>query len=556
MLEFARTAQCIAETASKNEKTATLAAYLRSLGDADLVPVTRYFTGNPFAQSDERSLSVGTRTIVAAATAVWGIAPGALRATYGEAGDLGAALGSLLRAPLDLGLFRETLGPASLMLVLDAIADARGKTAARTRALLCERIFGACTDPLEATYIIKIMTGDLRVGLKAGLVIDAIALAFERDPEALRRAASAAGDLGAVALAARHDTLADVAINYHAPLAFMLATPIAFGSSFADLNEGAWSYEDKFDGVRIQAHVTAERISLFSRTLNDTADAYPEIVAALRGVRAACILDGEIVAERDGRVLPFRYLQPRLQRKDASPELQAQIPVRYVVFDALAQGDRSLLDEPLTERRMVLAGVLADAGERVSLAASTSLTTGARIASIDAAFEAARERGHEGLVFKRRDASYVSGRRGKRWLKLKRELATLDVVVTGVEWGHGRRAKVLSDYTFSVRAADGTLAPIGKAYSGLTDLEIAEMTTWFLAHQIRSHGRALVVEPEIVIEVAFDIIQPSTLHASGYALRFPRIVRLRPDKRPVDIDTLERVTELYDAMLAREGVAP
>jgi DNA ligase-1 len=184
---------------------------------------------------------------------------------------------------------------------------------------------------------------------------------------------------------------------------------------------------------------------------------------------------------------------------------------------------------------------------------------------LHASFDAARGRGNEGLVLKRLDSSYTPGRRGKAWLKLKRELATLDCVVVAVERGHGRRVNVLSDYTFAVRNGD-ELAVIGKAYSGLTDIEIEEMTAWFEAHRLPPNEaraayerlelkrREIVVDPKIVVEIAFDIIQPSELHAGGFALRFPRIVRLRPDKRPAEADTLERVAEIYAEMLEREGI--
>ena len=208
--------------------------------------------------------------------------------------------------------------------------------------MLCEQILAACTDPLEATYVIKIIAGELRIGLREGLIADAVAEAFGIPAAGVRRAASYAGDIGAVALAAKHDTLDEIAIAYHAPIAFMLATPIAYGSDYKDLAAGTWLVEDKYDGIRIQAHVTPERVSLFSRTLNDVAASYPEIVAALRALPGSFALDGEIVAERDGRVLPFRYLQARLQRKDVSAELMAEVPVRYVAFDALARDDRFL----------------------------------------------------------------------------------------------------------------------------------------------------------------------------------------------------------------------
>lgn len=565
MIAFGRTCAAIAATASKLEKIALVAEYLRGLDDADLAPAARYFTGNPFPQGQERSLTVGWRTIVEAAATTWNVDDAALAVAYRATGDLGAALGPFVRPSHDLGLFRETLTPARFYALLVEIADASGKNAQKRRRILCERVFSACTDPLEATYAIKVMTGELRIGLREGLVVDAVAQAFARDPGAVRRAASAAADLGAVALAAKHDALDQVAIAYHAPVAFMLATPIAYGSEYGELAAATWLVEDKYDGIRAQAHVTPGRVSLYSRTLNDVATSYPEVVAALRVLPGSCALDGELVAVRDGRVLPFRYLQARLQRKEVAPELLREVPVRYVVFDALARDDEFLLDVPLEERRGRLAELLASGSDALVLAPWTALEAGAGAEVVHERFEASRARGNEGLVFKRSDSSYTPGRRGKAWLKLKRELATLDCVIVAVERGHGRRVNVLSDYTFAVRN-DDELAVIGKAYSGLTDVEIAEMTTWFEAHRLPpDEARAayerldlkrgeILVEPTIVVEIAFDIVQRSDLHASGYSLRFPRIVRLRSDKLPEDADTLERVAEIYSEMLAREGI--
>ncbi len=619
VIAFARTCAAIAATASKLEKIALVAEYLSGLDDADLAPATRYFTGNPFPQAQERSLAVGGRTIVEAAETTWGVDDAALGVAYRASGDLGAALGRFVRPSHDLGLFRESLTPAHLYALLVEIADASGKNAQKRRRVLCERIFSACTDELEATYVVKIMTGELRIGLREGLVVDAVARAFARDPRAVRRAASAAGDLGAVARAARHDTLDQVTIAYHAPIAFMLASPIAYGSEYKELAAATWLVEDKYDGIRAQAHVTPERVSLFSRTLNDVSASYPEVVEALRALPGSFALDGEIVAVRDDRVLPFRFLQARLQRKDVAAELMAEVPVRYVVFDALARDEDFLLDHPLADRRERLAELLAYAPGTVVSAPWTALEAGASAETIHERFETSRARGDEGLVFKRTDATYMPGRRGKAWLKLKRELATLDCVVVAVERGHGRRINVLSDYTFAVRALrqaqdddalrqaqdddalrqaqdddalrqaqdddalrqaqdddaahdddaaqdDGDLVVIGKAYSGLTDVEIADMTAWFEEHRLPAReARAAYerlelkrgetpVEPSVVVEIAFDIIQKSDLHASGFALRFPRIVRLRPDKRAEDADTLGRVREIYADMLSREGI--
>jgi DNA ligase-1 len=269
-----------------------------------------------------------------------------------------------------------------------------------------------------------------------------------------------------------------------------------------------------------------------------------------------------------GHALPFSRLQQRLGRKQVSDKLMHEVPVAYLVFDLLYANGELLLERSLSERERILDALLAAPRN-----AATVTWTGSRPQSgfdfddypgksqvrlirapvfqastpeaLDELFDFAQARGNEGLMIKDPRSAYTPGRRGKSWLKLKRELATLDVVVTAVEYGHGKRIGVLSDYTFAVREGE-KLVNIGKAYSGLTDVEIAEMTKWFLEHVVEDQGFRLVVEPKIVLEVAFNNMMQSDRHESGYALRFPRIVRLRPDKLPEDADTIERAREIFE----------
>jgi DNA ligase-1 len=557
MIAFAAACDAVAADPAKTAKIECVATYLRSLDVADLRAAARFLTGNPLAAHDERKLAIGGRTLLAAAKRVWNCSDAEISLAYRATGDLGEALARVAVEPAELALFSETLTPAAFARILDELASVTGKSAGKRREAVCERAFRACRTPREVAYVAKILTGDLRIGLREGLVLDAVASAFGCEPGAVRRAAMAAGDVGEVAVAARAGTLEEIAVRYGAPIGFMLASPIAFGSSYRELAAGTWLVEDKYDGIRAQAHVRAGVARLFSRTFSDISRAFPEVVAAFSTIDGDAIFDGEIVARSASGVLPFRYLQPRLQRVDPAPELQAEIPVQFVAFDLLAVGDRFLLDEPLVERRAEIPALVRESAA-LTVAAWRTLESGASPEAVGELFESARTRGNEGLMLKRTDAPYAPGRRGKWWLKLKRELSTLDVVVTAVEWGHGKRNKVLSDYTFAVRRSrdDGNLLTIGKAYTGLTDREIAEMTQWFLAHRVAGDGsrRAMPVEPEIVIEIAFDIIQTSGLHPSGYALRFPRIVRLRPDKNAKDIDTLDDVERIYREMTAREGV--
>ena len=555
MIAFAAVCDAVAATPATLLKIERLAGYLRSLGRDDLNAASRFLGGDPLGASDARRLAIGGRTLLNAAHRVWAFDDESLSTAYRATGDLGEALARLFREPAAPALFAETLTPASLAAILDEIASVGGAAAGKKRAYACERILRACHTERETAYAVKILTGDLRIGLREGFVLAAIAAAFGRDAAAVRRAAMAAGDIGAVALAAREGTLERIELRFGSPIGFMLASPMAFESSYRELDGATWIADDKYDGIRAQAHKRGTEVRLFSRTFSDIGRTFPEIVSALARQAADFILDGEIVARRDGRSLPFRYLQPRLQRNDPSAGMQDEIPAAFVAFDAIALGREFLVDRTLAERRSLLAAQLAPGGA-FELAPAFALEANATPELVRELFAAARERGNEGLMLKRADAPYVPGRRGKWWLKLKRELSTLDCVVVAVESGHGKRANVLSDYTFAVRASAerDELLTIGKAYTGLTDAEIATMTEWFLEHRIGGGRRTFAVEPAIVVEIAFDIIQKSSLHPSGYALRFPRIVRLRPDKRVDEIDTLDDVERIYREMLEREGV--
>lgn len=307
--------------------------------------------------------------------------------------------------------------------------------------------------------------------------------------------------------------------------------------------------QDKYDGIRAQVHKSGATVKLFSRTLDEIVE-FPELVAPVRALPGEFILDGEIIGWRNGRPVAFTELQRRLGRKHADLFLPLELPVSLIVFDLLWHDGDLLLDRPWSERRGRLRRLLA--GAQAPLVQLSSSGPAITREDFERAFRGALDRGHEGIMAKSPDSPYVPGRRGRYWLKLKRPMATLDVVVTAVEYGHGKRHQVLSDYTFSVRDGD-RLVPVGKAYTGLTDAEIANLTQYFGEHTVEDKGFRRSVEPTVVIEVAFNNIQRSARHASGYALRFPRIVRLRPDKPVAEIDTLGRVRQLYEMQQVQPG---
>ncbi len=543
---FARTAEAVAATTKKLEKAALLEGYFRQLDDEDLARSARYFAGQQFALSDARTTNVGGSILSEAMTSATGASPESLGARYARWGDAGDVA-------FELFVEAKPENEPSLTLaktedVLAQLSLTRGKKAKT------ELLTGALSKAtaLEAKYLVKLLSGDLRIGLREGLVEDAIARAFKQPLAEVSLANMLRGNIGEAAVRARAGALRKVEMRLFHPLKFMLATPASDLADIARTMPDEFFVEDKFDGIRAQAHVQKGRVAIFSRTLDEISARFPELLEPLAALPTDLIVDGEIIAARGEEILPFSNLQKRLGRKTVSEDLLASTPVVFVAWDLLYASDRVLINDPLESRRAKLEQIVSTAGGSGRLTAGALRLSEAKrfgdVSALDDEFDAARARGNEGLMIKDPSSFYKPGRRGREWLKLKRALATLDVVVTTVELGHGKRHHVLSDYTFAVRRSedDPELLNIGKAYSGLTDAEIAEMTEWFRAHTVRefAHGRLRIVEPRIVIEVTFDRVQPSNRHKSGYALRFPRIVRLRPDKTVDEIDTLETVRKL------------
>src|SRR5690349_4643284 len=538
---FAECAEAVAATTKKLEKAALLGEYLKTLSDADLVRAARYFAGQQFAQNDARTTNVGGSIISAALSEATGFSPEDLYPRYVRLGDPGDLAAEIIKEAKRT--FEPSVTLAETESLIARLSETRGIK--NKTALLAAVLHHA--SPLEAKYLVKLLSGDLRIGLREGLVEDAIARVFGQPLADVAYANMLLGDIGETAARARVGDLRDVNMRLFHPIKFMLATPAADLTDVARTMPEEFLVEDKFDGIRAQAHVENGRVAIYSRTMDEITHRFPELIEPLRCLATDAIIDGEIVPANGEVILPFSELQKRLGRKNVGTQLLSAVPVVLVAYDLLYAGGKVLIDQPLSERRHLLGQVVPPHGplrmSRGKLLREAAL--------LDDEFEQARARGNEGLMIKSPGSAYKPGRRGRDWLKLKRAIATLDVAVTAVEVGHGKRRHLLSDYTFAVRRSveDDELLNIGKAYSGLTDQELAELTEWFKQHTLQQfgHGRVRVVEPTVVIEVTFDRVQPSKRHKSGYALRFPRILRLRPDKTTTDIDTLDTVRRLVEA---------
>ena len=580
-VELATLAEELAAQPGRLKKRALIAAAVERVAGGSVEDAGRfclYLAGQPFAESDPRKLNAGGALLTRAVKAVSGGSDAALTAAYRRHGDLGAAAAEI---------WPEGLGEA---LTLAEIVAAFGVMAvARTTAVRAEAVEGLLrrASALEAKYLLKLMLGDMRIGVKQSLVEEAIAVASGTDVVAVRHAVMLEADLARAVLRAFGGTLSEARMRLFHPLGFMLASPVEtaeeaverFTSKEADAGVHAF-LEDKYDGMRAQVHCgdpeQPGRVAVYSRNREDITESFPEIAEAFRDVGEPLILDGELlgwnVAER--KALPFSVLGQRIGRKRVDGAMRRQVPAVFMAFDLLFEGGELLLPLPCWSaaagwkqavqrlQPLTVAGFepplkpraqagLFDGADEVPAEASMQrlmLSPAKLVESVEAieqAYVDARAQANEGVMLKAAGSAYLPGRRGLAWVKLKRELATLDVVITGAEFGHGRRAGLLSDYTFAVRGSDGELLNVGKAYSGVTDAEIAELTEWMKAHTLEDYGHFRTVEPLRVIEVAFNNVMRSDRHSSGFALRFPRILRLREDKPLEEIDTLERVEEIY-----------
>ena len=536
-------------TRSRIAKETALGEALRDIGtDADdvaLATAARLCTGRPLPVGDGRTLGVGWSVMNETVIAHTGYEGDVVGACARRTGDLGEAF-ALLVARDASSHARLGLSLAHAARLMDDLASSGTRLGKRR---LLDAAF-ACATPLETKYLAKALLGELRIGAQGGVLEGAIARAFEVPLDDVRRAAALVTDPGIVAVLARGRRLHEAALEIGRPLAFMLATPMETIAGAIDPEKHV--AEDKIDGVRAQVHKQGSDVVIFGRGLERVTVSFPEVVDAFQFVRGRVVLDGEILVVGEGRrPRPFQALQQRLRKTAPDAAMLASHPVAFFAYDLLAWGDDVLLDLPWAERRRRLEAFAREQPPHAAFVVNEyrALDPAAPLAStLDVEFAAARARGHEGLVLKRVDAPYEAGRRGQSWIKLKRALATLDVVVTAAEEGHGRRAGILSDYTFAVWKG-GELANVGKAYSGLSDDEIDLLTRRLERITSERFGGVRLIEPAIVLEVAFDGIQKSARHKSGYALRFPRIVRVRDDKKPDEADRIEAVEALFASQL-------
>jgi DNA ligase 1 len=534
-----------------------LSRYLTSLNDDEsLSVVVLFFSNRIFPKGSKLVINIGFSTIMQVLSQIAILNLNQIQNIYLKYGDLGALSEYTVSMKNVISLFQQQ--PLTILSVYDRlkqIADAIGSGSGKDKKDILKGLLIE-SGPVEAKYLTRIINGELRIGLTEGLVEVAISKAYQQDLQRVRNAMLVLGDVSQIVLLAKRNQLHTALIKPLTPMSYMLADVMFTAEEIIKYYRKPLISEFKYDGIRAQMHKFRRQVRLFSRRLSDVTNAFPELVNAALEVHLLptsapsstdidFILDGEVMALLDGKPLHFQELQKRLNKKIPTEQTLAEIPLVYVVYDIMYLNGENLITTPIKERKEILSNIFFK--EPLINSAYKVIDSEEEIIAM---FEKSRHIGHEGLVLKDPDSQYHPGKRGRYWAKLKKELDTMDVVIIVAEYGHGKRAGMLSDYTFAVKDgeinANSKLRTIGKAYSGLTDEEILEMTKKLKSIIIRDEGIRIVVKPEIVIEVAFDSIQKSNRHNSGFALRFPRIKNIRWDKAASDIDSLQKVKQIYE----------
>jgi DNA ligase 1 len=571
---FVETCEKIRSTTKKNEKIDIISNYITNLDETSLSIAVLFLSGRAFPIGSTRTLNIGFSTIMESLSEIAMLDIKDIQNIHLKHGDIGAMAEYAVSKKHIISLFdqQEKISLSYVYHQFKKIANIGGSGSNKNKKNILKGLLIACS-PLESKYLIKIITGEMRIGSVEGLMEIALSRAFNRELQYIREAMLISGDISQVAVLAKKNILHNAIMRPFVPVSFMLADVMFSAEEIINYYNKPLICEYKYDGIRLQMHKFDNKVRLFSRNLVDITYAFPELVKAatestigttdttIHNQVVDFILDGELIAFKNDRPLHFQELQKRLRRKNVTDDIITEIPIYYIVYDIMYFKDNQVLKKSLLDRKNILSTV---SFKKPIINSSYKISDS--IEQVIELFNESKDIGHEGLVIKDPLSQYHPGKRGRYWMKLKKELDTIDAVIVIAEYGHGKRAGVLSDYTFAVidekdddddnhylnlndndnnYLENSRLKTIGKAYSGLTDKEIDEMTERLREIIVEDNGNRILVKPEIVLEVAFDTIQKSDRHNSGFALRFPRIKNIRTDKSLKDIDTLEKVKQIY-----------
>ena len=535
-MDFSRCCEKLEGISGRLEMIDVISKELPGLSEEELPVFVRFVMGRIFADWSSRKLGIGPNLLYEATGAVAGVPKEQVVDKINRTGDVGRAVEELLEVKSQTTFFHEDLDLVSVYQSLISIAEQEGKKSQREKLLAVRRLLGNA-HPLEGRYLARIMLEELRIGVGEGSVREAIAKAFNVDSAFVEHAMQALNDMGEVARLAKvgPDKLRDVHITLFHPVRMMLAQQ----GSIADMikEHGQIAAEFKYDGSRFQFHKKGNWARLYSRRLEDVTGALPDVIQQLLGATDHdVILDGEVIAIKDGKPMPFQSVLRRFRRRHDIADAQEAIEMVPNVFDILYLDGETLIDLPLEERRKQLETVV-----KLYLAPQV---VSADPAVITKTYDEALAAGHEGIMIKVPSSPYSPGQRGKNWIKIKPEVDTLDLAVIGAEWGEGKRAHVFGSFLVACQDA-GKLVPLSRVATGFSDEQLAEVYELLKDTVTKKSGKEVSFEPSLVFEVGYAELQASQTYEGGFALRFPRFIRIRDDKDIPDIETLDSIRERY-----------
>jgi len=531
------------------------ATFLEHLDEDEVEPAVSMVLGRAFPKWSQKTLDANWMTLNSVLQSVTGVNWNVFREAFADTGDVGEAVKEVFEktsVKKQAVLVNKTLTIKEVRRLLQAIALTTGLGSRERKERLMKTLLSQVS-PLEAKYLVKIVMGEMRTGLHEGLMEQVVATAFEAPLVTVQKASMAMGDIAEVAVIAKtkgEKGLLQISFQIFRPVKIMLAqTADTVASALAE-HGGRTAFEYKYDGARVQIHKQANEVRIFSRRLTDATCSLPEVVEAIKANIKAdeVIVEGEVIAVNDsGQPIPFQHLMRRFKRVREVRDMVEKIPLRLYLFDILFLDGESLIALPYLQRRKVLA-------ENVKEIALTTQIVTEKEKQAEEFLKEAMDAGHEGVMAKKPNGIYTPGTRGKRWLKIKPVLEPLDLVITAAEYGYGRRRGWLSDYYLAARdATTGKLLTVGKTFKGLTDEEMTEMTERLRELTLREEHNRVFVLPKVVVEVEFNEIQKSPKYKSEMALRFARISRIRDDKSAEDVDTIEKVRQIYERQFAKKG---
>ena len=596
--------QKIENTPKRLDKTYFLSELLRSSETKDLDKIILLIQGRIYPPWDERKIGVASRLVLKAIHMATGVSSSKVELEWKNLGDLGDVAEKLVGKKKQVTLFSQNLTVNKVFSNLQKLSTLSGIGAIeRKLQLIIELLTSA--KPTEAKYIVRTVLEDLRVGIGEGSLRDAIVWSsfppvegilyqclkcksyvpltknclncnenldlkkikaaeekkarekYNKLVSIVQNAYNLTNDFSIVAKSAREGSLENISLEPGNPIKVMLAQKVnSMKEGFTRVSVPC-QIEYKYDGFRMQVHKSGNNIVLYTRRLEDVTEQFPEVVSYIKdNIKAkSFIIDGEAVgfSSKTGKYLPFQSISQRIRRKYDIQEIASKFPVELNMFDIIYHDGNTLIKEPFSKRRAVLVGIVNQEPKKGILA--KALVTDNEKEAIEF-YDESLKLGNEGIMIKNLEAPYKPGSRVGYMVKLKPVMESLDLVIVGAEWGEGKRSSWLTSFTLACVDENNNYLGIGKVGTGIKELEGAGLTFNELTEALKplivsEKAKEIVVKPKIVVEINYEEIQKSPTYSSGYALRFPRVVKLREDRLALDCSTLDQVEELYDFQRGR-----